>query len=115
MRDEIGWSLGGRRMASGLYQGRIREARKAGHLPSGRATNSCPTRQGVETIARVATTHQVVPEPCRHRLHSGPHTYPINPKPVARHLPPEELLFWSTPRMVVKESGTLIKATRVWG
>jgi len=69
VRDEIGWSLGGRRMASGLCQGRIREARKAGCLPSCRATNSGPTRQGAKGITNPLICSKI-------RLHRQ------NPRPI---------------------------------
>ena len=71
MRDNIRRPLAGRRLASGLCQAGIREARKAGNLPPCRATDSDPARQGVEAIAELLTSRgNRVP----------PHTHDSNPQ-----------------------------------
>ena len=53
--------------------------------------------------------------PKQNRLRAIPHPHPVNPKTVARQPPPEKLLLGCAARMVVKESGALIKATCVRG
>jgi hypothetical protein len=71
MRDNIRRPLAGRRLASGLCQAGIREARKAGNLSPCRATHSDPARQGVEAIAELLTSR-------RDRV--PPHTHDSSPQ-----------------------------------